>query len=71
MAAVLTIIETECPTALIRKLDEVLINFDALSNDIFHKVNKFVLGVMVHHGGMNKKRKISGVAGALAAKKKG
>nr|ADD95738.1 predicted protein [uncultured organism MedDCM-OCT-S04-C2] len=68
MARVLTIIEEDCPSALVRKVDEVMINFDALASETFNKVNKFVLNVMVHHGGLNKKRKLSGAAGAAAAK---
>jgi hypothetical protein len=58
MARVLTIIEEECPTALLRKPDEVMINFDALSSATFHKVNKFVLDALITAGGHNKKRKV-------------
>eukprot|EP00606_Chrysophyceae_sp_TOSAG23-5_P000475 GSChrysophyteH2.ASY1.ANO1.1525.1 assembled CDS len=68
MAAVLTIIETECPSGLVRKDNEVIINFDALASATFHKVNKFVLNVLVSAGGMNKKRKISGASAAPAKK---
>ena len=64
MAVVLTMIEEECPTALLRKPDEVMINFDALSSTTFHKVNAFVLNSLISEGGHNKKRKVGGVGAA-------
>ena len=65
MARVLTMIESECPSALVRKgaIDEVLINFDALSSPCFFKVNSFVLGCLVNNGGPKfKKGKFAALA---------
>ena len=42
MAHALTIIEEECESAIARKPDDVLINFDALTAKCFHRLNKFV-----------------------------
>lgn len=42
MAHALTIIEEECGSAIARKPDDVLINFDALTAKCFHRLSKFV-----------------------------
>lgn len=70
MARVLTIVEEKCPSALQRKIDEVLVNFDALYPETFHEINKFVLEQLVGNAGLNKKRKITASAPANATKKK-
>ena len=57
MARVLTIIEADCPEALSRKSDEVLINFDALSAACFHQVNLFTQTALVDSAGGPKKKK--------------
>jgi hypothetical protein len=58
MARVLTMIEAESPSALARKgaLDEVLINFDALSASTFFKVNTFVLNCLISNAGPKLKK---------------
>lgn len=49
LAAVLSIIEDNCPYALSRTVsaDEVLINFDALTPQCFHKVNEMVMNSII------------------------
>ena len=59
MGRTLTIIEDKCPSALVRKFDEVLINFDALSADCFNEVNEFVCKQLVQNGGHKKKQMIT------------
>eukprot|EP01034_Spumella_vulgaris_P026030 gene26030-32556_t len=74
MARVLTIIETSCPSGLSRKasVDEVLINFDALTPRCFHEVNTFVLSCLLNtsnnkKGKKGKKLSIGGPSAAAIA----
>lgn len=62
MAAALTLVEEKCPAALLRKQDEVMLNFDALSSPVFTELNKLVLNSLIHAGGHGKKRKAPAAA---------
>jgi hypothetical protein len=57
MAAALTLVEEKCPSALLRKQDEVMLNFDALSSPVFTELSKLVLNSLIESGGHGKKRK--------------
>ena len=73
MARVLTIIESNCPSALSRRStqDEVLINLDALSASCFHEVNSFVCSCLLHHCGSSKKKKRPLTSSASEGKSEG
>jgi len=57
MARALTIIESESPNALVKKQDEVIINFDSITPNCFHTVNAFVSTCMIESGGNSKAKK--------------
>lgn len=59
MARVLTIIEEKSPNSLSHKakVDEVLINIDALNPRCFHEVNSFVLSCIMNQALAKGKRK--------------
>jgi hypothetical protein len=71
MARVLTMIENSCANALSKKASayEVLVNLDALTPEVFHEVNAFVLTCLFNSGlkGKGKKRPASAAAGSSSA----
>lgn len=74
MAAALTIIEEDSPTAIIRRPDDLMINFDALTAPCFHRLTKFVLSAMVDpntkKNKKEKKRPLSTTTTAASKKNK-
>jgi hypothetical protein len=72
MGRVLTMIEGSSPGALSRKVsfDEVLINLDALSPQVFHEVNSFVLSCLINSGGAKKNKRPESSASAADKKSK-
>lgn len=76
LAAVLTMIEKSCPSALSRRPshDEVLVNVDALKPSVFHEVNGFIMEALLTHISGPKKRKnevnVESVAPAVVTKEK-
>ena len=74
MAHALTIIEEDCEAALVRKPDDLLINFDALKPRCFHRLNKFVCKALLESNTKKnksvKKRPADTPAATAAASKK-
>ena len=57
MAHAIGLIEKHCPSAIARRADEVILNFDAMSAECFHSLNEYVLGCQIDNGSAGKKRK--------------
>jgi hypothetical protein len=74
MAHALTIVEEDCESAIKRKPDDVLINFDALSASCFHRLNKFVCKALLDTNQKKpkavKKRPAEATSSSSAARKK-
>ena len=71
MAALLSMIEAQSPSALSRRAgyDEALINIDAMKASCYHEVNEFILSCLLSRGGAKKKRKSEGVVTAAGTAK--
>ena len=65
LAAVLTLIEKQCPNALTRRAayDEALLNLDALTPICYHEVNTMILTFLLDRNGGKNKGKRKGVEG--------
>ena len=59
MARALTIIEEKSHSAILRRPDDLLINFDGLSAECFHLLNKFVLSAQLDNSNKKVKKKRS------------